>query len=925
MRNHRLAKQSEYRPRPKALRTLAGATLIAALCLGGSAHADDTVFDFVGPRLGQEGQYEIGIGAIMSGGLGTLAPVAGWFDERWEYRFALTVTNNNGAALSEWPLFLDIDARTAAGYDIFQLARANGSDIRVIHAGAPLARMSFGHWDLADNRGRIWFQLDDVPSGTSGLSLYFGNDGVSIVDDPLAVFSYSTPYASRYALEPGGVDMWVTSAVDGNQYAVGGASGVLATGELVQVAGGEWMSGEAIASTGPIEVGFSVDTGTEGAPVAFARTLHTVVVTRGTDNTFTLLSPHSDTTVNVTINGAIAPPVALTQGVVGTFMLQLSANDVVAFSASVPILVAHRAVNNNDGYILPPPADEVWGFRSGTARILAVDGDAEVTVYDSLDAVTTVNITQGQFGQLVSGGSGTGDAVRLVARDPGTGDPVNITVVATGDGDGGDSMVFHPTAELGRRWVIPTDGQFALIATVGPSITCVLTPADGSPPVAVMSAANVTPPSPGRVKFGADTGNNIPAGSVIECDGHGFAYYEDAATDDERNLYPMEAHRKGARQPVSIDFGASLMTRYPAGTVAFIDTPDAVSPTAVEAWTDFRVAVSQPAGSRVEFQISLDGGQTWLIPDGAGWSEPPSPDVGVTGIDIRNALGTLDTTTGRLRVRAILVSEDGISQPNVDAVRVFYQAGNPATHLGWDDIGRTAVDSGIGFPVAVSVLNPDGATITGYTGEATVTASHDGPVTPSRISFVNGRASLQVAVGGIADDVTLRAQTDDGLQGFSAPFDVVASAGYTLETVSGHDQFGFLGSELDQPLVVRVRAPDGTEAANVQVTFAINEGGGSLLPDTLQSYAILSDDQGLAGVRLQLGAEPGINSVRIEAADAMLELYLRADSPDAEIPVTEGCCNTGGQSPRPGALALALLVAALLRRRVRMSRRRFAR
>lgn len=921
MRNHRLSARRAilsttfWLSRPNLVTTLA-ATLLAVLVTGPNmARADDTVFDFVSPRVGQQGQYEIGVGAIMSGGLGTLAPVAGWFDERWEYRFALTVDNPNDNALNEWPLALDIDAATAAGYDVFQLARANGGDLRVIRSSQALSKMAFGHWDLAENRGRLWFQLDDVPTGTSGLSLYFGNDAVSIIDDPLSVFSYATSYPSRRILEPEGIDMSVVSSIGPNDYAVGVTSGTLAAGEVSLIPGNLWLTGHEIASTGPLEVGFLGDTAGEGAPVAFARRLHTVVVNRGTDNTFTLDSPHGDTTVNITINGAIAPPVSLAQGVPDTFVVQLSSNDVVAFSADLPVLVAHRAANNQDGYILPPPASEVWGFRSGTARILAIEADTEVSVYDSQDTVTTVNINQGEMGQLTAGGSGDGDALRLIARDQSTGEPVAITVVATGDGDGGDSITFHPTGELGRRWVIPTDGQFALIATTFPSVTCVLTPGDGSPAVTVVSSDSVTPPNPGRVKFGADTGANIPAGSIIECDGHGFAYYEDAATDDERNLYPMEAHRKGAAQPVAVNFGASLMTRYLAGTAAFVDTPDLVVPTAVGAWTDFRVAASEPDGCRVEFQVSLDGGASWLVPDGSDWVAPPSNESGVSGIAIRDGLGYLDTSTGRLRIRAILVSDDGISRPNVDAIRVFFEAGNPATHLGWDDIGRTAVDAGIGFPVAVSVLNPDGLTITGYSGEATVTASHDGPVTPSRVTFVNGRASFPVAVSGIADDVTLRAQTDDGLQGFSAPFDILGVDDYALEVVSGADQFGYLDSELAQPLVVRVIDPSGGSAASVQVTFAINEGGGTLLPGALQSYASLTDEQGQAQVRLQLGAEPGINSVRIEAAGAMLELFARADSPGAQIPTSEGCCNTGSSAPRPGTLALILAVALLLYRR----------
>lgn len=879
-----------------------------------AARADDGVFDFVATRPGQQGMYVIGVGALMSGGLGTLAPVAGWFDEGWHYRFALAV-DNPGAALSEWPVPLDIDAATAAGYDVFQLARANGADLRLVQGGAPLDRVSFGHWDLAENRGRVWFQLADVPAGTSNLALYFGNQSAGMLDDPAAVFSYSAPYAGRYALEPEGAALAVVSSMAGNSYSVGALSGTLGAGEVASVDPAAWQSGLGIASSAPLEVGYVTDGASEAAPVSFARRLHAVVVNRGLDNTFTVLAPHADASVDIAINGATVATLSLTQGVADTFVQDLATNDVISFSATSPVLVAHRTVDNLDGHVLPPPVSEVWGVRSGTPRILAVDSDAEVTWYDSTGASGVVTIPAGGFATLTAGGSGTGDALRLMARDPATGDPARVTVVGTADGDGGDSIVFHPAAFLGRQWTVPTDGRFVLIATAVPTTTCVLTPPDGSPAIVQTSQDTVIPPWPGRVKFGADTGVNVLAGSLIECDGHGFAYYEDAATDDERNLYPWEAHQKATAQPPSVSFGASLMTRYLAGTVALIETPDLVAPTGVVAWTDFRVAASEPAGSSVRFQVSVDEGRTWLISNGVAWILPPDAETGNTGNEIRDNLGGLDPSEGRLRVRVILLSEDGVSRPSVDAVRVFYTPVAPASHLSFDTLGPS-YRSGVGFEVGISVLNPDGAHVTGYSGEATLSASHGGQVTPSRIWFENGRADFQVAVGGTADDVTLRAETVvDGLSGFSAPFDLTAVDGYSLEAVSGDNQFGLVDTELAEPLVVRIVGPTGAAARFAQVTFAILEGGGRFEPDGMASYAVQSDEQGLAQVRLRLGPDKGAQRVRVEAAGATLELVARADLPGDAVPESEGCCNTRRPAPGPGSVVLLVFVVVCTWRR----------
>ncbi len=897
------------------------AAAFAALILQPNlAAADDTVFDFVGPRASQLGTYVAGTGAVVSGGFGTLAPIAGWYDEAWGYRLSLSIDNPGATPLSEWPVDLLLDAASPGGALVWARGQATGADLRLVGPAGVVTRMCFGLWDAAVNRGRVWFQMPSIAAGNTNLSLYFGHPGASNLDDPAAVFTYSTRYASRYALEPAGNPMEIVSMVNANAYATGAQSGTLMAGGAATIASADWTSGQAISSVGPLEVGYSVDGASEAAPVAFAATTHSVVVNRGVDNTFVMLSL-ANTTVTVSVNGTMVTTVALTAGTASSYVQDLGADDVIRFDAAAPFMVTHRGTDVVDGFVLPPPASEVWGVRSGTPRVLAIDARTKLTIYDSSGGMSTVTIDAGAFATLTAGGSGDGDAIRIVAEDATTGAPTRITVVGNADGDGGDAIAFHPERDLGRTWVVPTDGRFVLIATSQPSTTCTLTPPVGAA-TQVTSSASRVPPYPGRVKFGADTGTNVLAGSVIRCDAASFAYYEDAATDDERNLYPMTAHRKVGPNNPATSLGGTSETRYVPAVGVMIDTPDFVAPTGVIAWTDFRDAASIPAGTTVVYQVSVDAGTTYLVPSGGSWGPTPDPLFGVSADAIRSNLSTLDAATGRLRIRAVLATSDGVNRPAIDAIRVFYSATSAADRLVWGSVPST-VNFGEAFSTDLTALNTSGATITGIGGTVTFTASHGGAVLPASVTLAAGQVSFDIKVLGVADDVVLRADGPGGLVGFSTAFDLVAPGGASVEIAGGNNQFAPVEGLLAEPLVALVKDASNTPIPGVQVTFAVLEGGGSFAPGGATSMAATTDTNGLARVYLRVGAAAGAQRVRAEAVGGMVEFVARADEGIGLVEDDGGCCSASeGDAPPLGVVLLTALVALALvrRRRGRFSR-----
>ncbi len=74
---------------------------------------------------------------------------------------------------------------------------------------------------------------------------------------------------------------------------------------------------------------------------------------------------------------------------------------------------------------------------------------------------------------------------------------------------------------------------------------------------------------------------------------------------------------------------------------------------------------------------------------------------------------------------------------------------------------------------------------------------------------------------------------------------------------SGNNQYSLRGTTLRDPLVVKVRAADGTIPEEAYVVFSVIEGGGSL-----ENASVRIDGKGVASTEFTLGPEFGPNTVR---------------------------------------------------------------
>ena len=137
----------------------------------------------------------------------------GWFDENWEFRLPVTITNP-GPELKFYPVQILLGSE----FD-FSHAKPDGSDLRVLDSQS---ESEMTHW-LArwlEDSGRVWVRFRSLPPGDTVIYLYYGNPDAASRSDGRATFelydgfedyalggppgsySYNHGEWDRYALNP---------------------------------------------------------------------------------------------------------------------------------------------------------------------------------------------------------------------------------------------------------------------------------------------------------------------------------------------------------------------------------------------------------------------------------------------------------------------------------------------------------------------------------------------------------------------------------------------------------------------------------------------------------------------------------------------------------------------------------------------------
>ena len=196
-------------------------------------------------------------------------------------------------------------------------------------------------------------------------------------------------------------------------------------------------------------------------------------------------------------------------------------------------------------------------------------------------------------------------------------------------------------------------------------------------------------------------------------------------------------------------------------------------------------------------------------------------------------------------------------------------------------------------PFVVEVRDASGSAFEGVPVTFTVTAGGGTLSVASTTTDKNGRAestltlgpnpgtnTVTVSVAGIQEGQTFNAE------GIGVP--------KTLEIVSGDDQEGLPGAALDKAFVVEVRNQSDKPLPEVQVTFSVTNGGG-----TLSATSVTTDANGRAESRLTLGPNPGTNTVTVSVAGITQAETFNAEG--VRIPKTLEIVSGKDQKGLPGA------------------------
>jgi hypothetical protein len=287
----------------------------------------------------------------------------------------------------------------------------------------------------------------------------------------------------------------------------------------------------------------------------------------------------------------------------------------------------------------------------------------------------------------------------------------------------------------------------------------------------------------------------------------------------------------------------------------------------------------------------------WAIASGGGAVTPPTS---VTDADGRaQTTWRLGTASGQQGVAA-----------HVESLTVWFTAngapGAPATFAKMGGDGQTgAAGSAAADSLAVQVRDAHGNPVPGATvtwsvvkGGGSVSAAQTAP-------DANGMAKVRWTLGLRVDSVqSVIAQVTPALRlQFNAQAGIPSTA--SLVAVSGNGQTGEVGTELDDPVVVMLRLPDGRGIIGAPVTFSAPPTSGTLAPAT-----VATDADGRASATWTLGTVAGA-ATGSAGAPGVASLPLAATARPGAAAALQKVSGDGLRGAPGEAMADSLIVRAV--------------
>ena len=230
-------------------------------------------------------------------------------------------------------------------------------------------------------------------------------------------------------------------------------------------------------------------------------------------------------------------------------------------------------------------------------------------------------------------------------------------------------------------------------------------------------------------------------------------------------------------------------------------------------------------------------------------------------------LSALVTNTGLKGGTSVNVSENPLSFVSINThipdlqernVEITYDNRTPQSIRivsGGDQEGNAG--GALANPFVVEVRDGDSVAFEGVPVTFTVTSGGGTLSAASATTDSNGRAESTLTLGPDAgmNTVTVSVTGIQEQQTFTAEGVRIPKAFWII---TGDKQQGLIGEPLLGPIIVEVRDQSGAPMPDVEVTFSVSSGGG-----TLSVTSAMTDNDGRAESILTLGTDPGTNSVEV--------------------------------------------------------------
>jgi len=772
---------------------------------------------------------------VMGGVAQTISNFEGF---GWNYRKALTIDNPN-SQLDEYQIEVKLDSSHS---NFWAHVASDGSDIRFTDSdGVTFIDFYIYHFDYAQQEAGIWVKVPLISTPTHTIFFYYGNQSATNASDIVETFSYSEPRTVGYVVSnriATSGNLKVLSLADGNTIDVGSTSYSLDEREMTQVSNPNLTQSTPISATDLFHADGSADGTDMVSPVSWAATEFTYYSMRNT-NIFHLLSPWG--TANAVIYNGGSQVWSGTVDTSGTVAnADITNNRVVRVSSDIPILVQHLSTGNQDSGVYYPASEEyLYGIASNYLQLGSGPDGAQVNWIKSDGTTGSRSLGSNQgYSQGGGGSQASGPAYRVKSDSY----PIGVNQLA--DSDGTELSTFLPKKEMGTRFGANNVVQYIAIAAPYPNTTCMVYDSDGGV-VATQTGGGRTDVN--KIYFGNTSGYNWEdAGWECECDKPVYAYYEkedggSGEPSDETNLMSYPQMRQ-------FTYPTPIVESVDAEESLFTSASPWVSPTAENAQSfssisDF-LETAQKSGGEIYYQLSNDGGSSWLYWNGISW-DAVGPDDYTTADSIQENITNFPAGEGIFLFKAFLVS-DGSVQIKLENIQITYLV----------DLQVTGIDPSFGYSDT-----PTGVTVTGESFKEEAEVFIGGFV--CEVTTVSDDTIGAIVPQGMAPGLYgLMVKNPDGviatLSDAFLVIDPLDPPDDTLQVTDINPTFGYV----DAPTMVVVSGENFQEGATVIV-------GGFLCEVSSVSTTAI-------GATVPQGMAPGLHGVSVKNPDGVI-----ATLPDA--------------------------------------------